>query len=158
VCVKENVMNTRDDAVCKVSEEKPVENSGAPVHVTLFNEFAKAKNKIGFSFKIEHVGDGSIYKRETDCNAGSLSMLNENLVWVNVDVKPSGVTCTGLTGGDATSGYTRLFKGSDSDTLSKTVTCTQDLPPATTAYTTVARITIEYDYKEFVSKDIIVKH
>jgi len=158
LCVKENLLNTREKAVCTVTEEKAVENSGAPVQVTSFKEFAKAKDKIGFTFKIEHVGDGSLYKRETDCNAGTVSMIDENKAWVKIE-KPSEVTCSGLIGGAGNEGYVVLFKGTEgSDSLSRTVTCNYNLPPTTTAYESVVRITLEYDYKEFVSKEIIIKH
>lgn len=159
LCVKENLLNTREKAVCTVTEEKCVENSGAPVQVTSFKEFAKAKDKIGFTFKIEHVGsEGSVYKRETDCNAGSLSMVDENKVWVRIE-KPAGVTCSGLIGGTENEGYVVMFKGTESSTsLGRTVTCNLNLPPTTTAYESVVRIILEYDYKEFVSRDIIIKH
>jgi len=159
LCVKENLLNTREKAVCTVTEDKIVENSGAPVQVTSFKEFAKAKDRIGFTFKIEHVGkEGSVYKRETDCNAGTVSMIDENKVWVRVE-KPSDVTCSGLMGGSGNEGYVVMFKGTESSTtLSRTVTCNYDLPPTTTAYESLVRINLEYDYKEFVSKEIIIKH
>lgn len=159
LCVKENLLNTREKAVCTVTEEKSVENSGSPVHVASFKEFAKAKDKIGFTFIIDHVGDGSIFKRETFCNAGSASIVDENRVWININTGPSVAKCAGLTGGGDNYGYVVLYKGTDkSDKLSRPVTCTLDLPPSTTAYETVVKINLEYDYKEFVSKQIIIKH
>jgi len=160
LCVKENVLNTREKAVCIVTEEKAVENSGAPIHVTLFKEFAKAKDKIGFSFTVEQVGEGSIFKRETNCNAGTVSMIDENKVWVEVNTNVQApLTCSGLIGGGDNYGYFVLFKGDQSaGSLSRTVTCTQELPPTTTAYETLVRIKMEYDYRDFVSKEITIKH
>ena len=85
-------------------------------------------------------------------------MIDENKIWVRVE-KPAEITCSGLIGGSGNEGYVVLFKGTDSSTsLSRTVTCNYDLPPTTTAYESLVRITLEYDYKEFVSKEIIIKH
>ncbi len=159
LCIKENPLNEREQAVCKVNEEKPVENSGAPVKVTKLKEFAKGRDQIGFTFNIEKVGSGQLFRPGSDCNANSDSIVDENKVFITVDSRLSGLRCSGLQGGSDTAGYAVLYGGTEgSGGLSRAITCTQSLPPRVTAFPQLIRINIEYDYKEFVSTEIVVKH
>ena len=159
MCVKENPLNTRESSVCIVNEDKPVDNSGAPIHVTSFKEFGKARDQIGFTFTISQAGTGLIFRPDSDCNAGIESIVDENKVFVNIDTRLPGLKCTGLQGGGDTSGYTVLYGGTGSSSgLARAITCTQPLPDRTTAFLQQVRITLTYDYKEFIREDIVIKH
>ncbi|TAL53692.1 MAG: hypothetical protein EPN86_04280 [Nanoarchaeota archaeon] len=156
LCIKENPLDERQQSVCKVNEAKTVENSGAPVKVTGLREFAKGRDQVGFTFTIEKTGTGDLFRPESDCNANTDSIVDENKVFVSVDTRLSDLKCTGLQGGSDTSGYAVLYSGSGG--LSRAITCTQGLPPRVTAFPQLVRITLEYDYKDFISKPIVIKH
>ena len=159
LCIKENPLNEREKAVCVVNEAKPIENSGAPVKITQLKEFAKGKDQIGFTFTVQKVGNGQLFRPGTDCNANTDSIVDENKVFVSVDSRLSGLRCSGLQGGADTSGYAVLYGGTEGGGgLLRAITCTQDLPPRVTAFPQLVRITLEYDYKEFVSREIVIKH
>jgi len=146
LCVKEDLLK-EDSEVCKVTEKKTVYNSGAPVQVIDFEESARGRDKISFTFKITHKGNGDIYGKDTDCNS---IRSNENKVWVNVDTDIEGTECSGLSEGSATSGYVILYGGE------RVVRCTQ---PVTTEidYVKPVNINIEYDYSDDISTTLIVK-
>ncbi len=160
LCIKENPLNERENAVCKVNEEKPVDNSGAPIKITKLKEFAKGRDQVGFTFTIEKVAkEGEIFKPDTDCNAGTESIIDENKVFINVDSRLDGLRCSGLSGGGDTYGYATLYAGTGgSSGLSRAITCTQTLPPRVTAFPQLVRITLEYDFKDFVNREIVIKH
>ncbi len=146
LCVKENLLDEKEE-VCKVTEKKEVFNSGAPVQIIEFEESARGLDKIGFTFKIIHKGNGKIYGKNTDCAS---SRANENKVWVEVDTGIPGTECTGLSEGSATTGYIVLYGGE------RSIRCTQ---PLTTAidYVKPVNINLEYDYSDDISTTIIVK-
>ncbi len=159
LCVKENPLDTRSNAVCEVNENKPVDNSGAPIAISSLTEFGKSRTSIGFTFTISQQGSGSIYRRQTKCNAQSTSLVNENKVFVTVNTRMPGLKCSGLQEGTDNSGYTTLYGGTQgSGGLSRTISCTQPLPAGATSYIQNVNINVEYDYKEFISTEMTIKH
>lgn len=146
LCIKENLLSS-DDKICKVTEKKKAFNSGAPVSVVEFEESARGKDKLGFTFKIQHKVKGDIYKQGTKC---ADNRVNENKVWVNVDTGIPGTECAGLSEGTATSGYVTLYEGE------KVIRCSQPIT-STTDYVKQVRIDLTYDYLDDISTSIIVK-
>lgn len=146
LCIKKNQID-KDGDICKINEKKAVFNSGGPVQVTSFEEMPRGKNKFNFNFKIEPKGNGGIYKKDSNCE---YTRANENKVFVSVDTGMDGLSCTGLDGG-ATSGYVTLYGGE------RTITCTQDTE-TNTDFEKPVNIRLEYDYKEGISTQVLVKH
>ncbi|HLC65999.1 MAG TPA: hypothetical protein VJI46_07815 [Candidatus Nanoarchaeia archaeon] len=149
MCIKEDLLDTSDTSVCIVNEDKTAFNSGAPVAVTSFKEQASGRDKVSFLFTVEHIGSGDVFKIGQDCD--DTVRANENRVLVNVDSGISGLSCSGLSDGTATSGYVTLYSGR------RVVRCTQELADRTD-YEKPVVITLDYDYEEFVEKGVLVKH
>ncbi len=149
LCIKKSQTDKEGD-ICKIYEEKRVYNSGGPVQVTSFTETPRGSNKFNFNFKIEHRGfspSGRIYEKDSNCEE---TRAKENRIYVTVDTKMSGLSCTGLDGG-ATSGYVTLYGGE------RTITCTQEVQTGTD-FERPVNINIEYDYKDDISTILLVKH
>lgn len=150
ICVKENNVDTTDDDVCRVDERKEVHNSGAPVHATDFKEYPRAEDKVGFSFKVTHVGSGDLYKEETQCS-GEVST-DEDKVWVDISTElDGGLSCSGLSEGSDTSGYVRLYD------RERQITCTQQVDTQSD-YETSVNIKMSYDYEIEKTSNVLVKH
>lgn len=146
LCARENVLNPRGEGICEVAADKEVFNSGAPVQVSSMVESARGVNKIGFTFKVTHVGTGHIYEKGHLCDTATRDF--EDKVFVEVSSPVPGLDCTGLQGA---SGYTTLYGGS------KTITCTQTLPEPRDFEFPVT-ITLTYDYEEAITTNVVVKH
>ncbi len=145
LCIKNNQVDKEGD-ICKINENKIVFNSGGPVQVISFNEIPGGKNKFKFQFKIEPKGNGGVYKKDSNCEQ---ARVNENKVFVSIDTGMDGLSCTGLDG--TTSGYVTLYGGE------RMIICTQDTE-TNTDFERPVNIKLEYDYKEGISTQVLVKH
>jgi hypothetical protein len=149
LCIRRNNINPETGGICEVSEEKPIYNSGAPVQATSFKEFGRAKERIGFQFAVEHVGNGDLFEKHSECNT---ERKYEDMVFVQVKTEfGSGLKCSGLSEGDDTSGFVKLYGGK------RVVSCTQEVD-TTSDYETPVVVTLNYDYRDDVQTSIIVKH
>jgi hypothetical protein len=152
ICVLEDLLGvtrrTGEKPVCEPNEAKAVENSGAPVHVTNLKETVVAVDKISFTFDVEHVGQGVIHQKNTDC---STEYLQQNKVYVKVDTGISGLTCSGLEGG-TNEGFTSLFQGK------RTILCQQSLPTSRGDFEKPINIELTYGYSEYIDKELKVRH
>ncbi len=146
LCVKKGQIDKEGD-ICNINEKKAIFNSGGPVQVTSFEEMRRGENKFNFNFMIEPKGNGGIYQKDSNCE---YTRANENKVFVNVNTGMDGLSCTGLDGG-ATSGYVTLYGGE------RMITCTQNTE-TNTDFERPVDITLEYDYKEGISTEVLVKH
>ena len=146
LCIKKGQIDNEGD-ICMINEEKSISNSGSPVQVTSFTETPRGKNKFNFNFKIEHKGNGGIYQKDSNCEE---TRAKENKVYVTVNTGMDGLSCTGLDGG-ATSGYITLYGGE------RIITCTQETETGTD-FEKPVNIKLEYDYKEGISTQVLVKH
>ena len=77
----------------------------------------------------------------------------ENKVKVTVDTGMSDLTCFGFTDGEASSGFIKL-----SATGEREISCKQVLPTDRTDKIMITTINVTYDYKQSVSKNLLVKH
>lgn len=147
LCSRENLLNPRPGGICAINEDKTVSNSGAPVQVSSVRENTRAHDRVGFTFKVVHSGQGVIYKDGSGCDQNDRRL--ENQVGVRVTTGLPGLACSGLDSGNQ--GTITLFGGE------KTVTCTQEIPtPADFEFP----VTVEliYDYEERVTTQVQVKH
>jgi hypothetical protein len=149
LCIRKNNIDPEDDGVCEISEHKTVYNSGAPVTVTEFKEFGRAKKKVGFEFKIQHMNNGNIHEKGSNCNQ---ERKYEDEVYVEVDTKfGGGLKCSGLSDGDDTSGYVKMFGEN------RIVSCTQEVD-TDSDYETDVTIKLTYDYRDDTEATVLVKH
>lgn len=151
ICVLEDLLGTErreeKDEVCDPNEAKDLDNSGAPVQVKNFRQSAISKDKLSFSFSINHVGSGVISKRGSEC---SDEIANKDKVLVSVNTGLSGLTCSGIEAG-GNFGETTLYDGT------REIVCTQPLPPQRSNYEKQISITLEYDYEDSLDTAIKVK-
>lgn len=151
LCVRKDILEYGEEAVCEVNEEKMVYNSGSPIQITGFKQNPGGKDKLSFTFRVAHKGVGAIYSPEgTLCETGDLT--KKNRVKVDVDTGMSGTSC-GILGGGS-SGYLTLYEGTVS------VTCTQPIPAeeAAKAYEKPMIIKVIFDYKHHIDTPLLVKH
>ncbi|MBS1267093.1 MAG: hypothetical protein MAG795_01064 [Candidatus Woesearchaeota archaeon] len=154
LCFKEDLYDTSEESLCIVNEEKEIFSSRAPLQIISLKESARGKEKIGFTFKIAHMGNGGIFEKESQCNTKGI--IYENKIWVDVNLvggntAAEGLVCTGLQDGAGNKGYVTMYSGE------RAVTCT--MPTSESGdYTKPVEITLEYDYKEDISTQLLLKH
>ncbi|MBR9700018.1 hypothetical protein GOV09_06170 [Candidatus Woesearchaeota archaeon] len=149
ICIKGDNLDDDDDDVCTINENKDVFSSGAPLQIEDFKENSRAKNKISFTFDVVHKGNGRIYLMESSCDESSRKF--EDRIYIEVDSGIEGLECSGLSEGDATSGFITLY-GNE-----KPVTCTQTVA-TNSDYEQPVVVKLVYDYEGFKEKSVLVKH
>lgn len=155
LCILSDILGTqgRADELCEISEEKPVDKSGAPIKVTNFIESAGASDKVSFVFTIKHTGKGSVHELNSGC---SDDFSDRNKVTVKIDTGVSGtLSCSGISDGSASgsvyTGNVQLLNGE------REIRCTQTVAnPAD--FESLVSIDVDYDYRSSASKQIRVKH
>lgn len=161
MCVKRNLLDTLDNSVCTVNEEKSVESSIAPVKIVDFKESALADNMVSLTFAIEHSGSGNLYLKDSGCDS---SIQKKNVVYFSIDTgKNSGLHCQGLQDASGNAlpnsieGYVTLYPSGSS--LRRLITCTQEFTESDLKdYTKVVNFQLEYDYEVSTQKEILVRH
>ncbi|MBW2989884.1 hypothetical protein KY358_06225 [Candidatus Woesearchaeota archaeon] len=151
LCILDDLTKTQD-AVCRVNEKKAVACSSSPVQVENFEETIGGTDKIIFSFDVVHRGTGLVSEQGTDC---SEETIDKNKVWVEVDGGLDGLSCSGLSDGTETTGYTTLYGGK------RKIRCTQDISAEALQgqdFEKKVYIDIIYDYKEHKETRLMVKH
>ncbi|OIO66326.1 hypothetical protein AUJ68_01235 [Candidatus Woesearchaeota archaeon CG1_02_57_44] len=155
LCMREDVLNEKDVG-CKVNEKKTTYSSGSPVQVTSFEEAPAGSDKVTFSFMVEHRGTGKVSLHGSSCNAAD-ERVNDKKVFVDVSTGndlSSGLTCSGLQGGTATSGYITLYENEK-----RQVRCTQsNVPGQVGDFEKRVTINLLFDYEQSVSTPLLVKH
>ncbi|MBW2987216.1 hypothetical protein KY336_01575, partial [Candidatus Woesearchaeota archaeon] len=147
LCIRKDLRATTP-SVCEVKESKPVQNSGAPVHVVEFTESAASADTISFVFKIQHRSNGGVYKLGSGCDKGNRA--NTDKVYVEVDTGLPGLQCSGLRDGTENTGYADLRTGE------AIVRCKQQIS-AETDFKKVVNINLEYDYENTISTQVTIK-
>jgi hypothetical protein len=156
MCVLEDILGTsgRQSTLCKINEDKPLDKSGAPVQIDSFRESVASANKVAFVFKVKQTDvGGHIYGRSSECDE---NFNNRDKVHIKIDTGMNdGLLCTGLTAGTAAGsvyeGDATLLNGEREVRCTQTVTTPSDLEK-------LVRIDLEYDYKQSISQELIVKH
>lgn len=156
MCVLQDILGTsgQQSNLCSINEEKPIDESGAPVHVTSFRESVASATKVAFVFKVGQVDNqGHVYGLGSKCDE---TFSNREKVHVKVDTGMNdGLTCTGLSNGVASGS---IYEG-DATLLNgeREIRCTQTVSNPTDLEKLV-RIDLSYDYKQSVTKQLVVKH
>jgi len=151
LCVLDDLTKTKDE-VCKVTEKKIAQGSSAPVQIENLEESIAGTDKITFSFEVVHRGSGLVSKEGTSC---SDETIDKDKVWIEVNTGLPGLTCSGLSDGTATTGFTTLYGGK------RMVRCTQDTnTPEAQGKDFEKKVNIKaiFDYKEHKQVDLTVKH
>jgi len=165
ICILENMISVADDAICNPRGTKKVFSSSSPVQVTGFRQTVAGQFKIQFSFDVEHVGRGKVFKDEP-IDIGSeigcpkklaLRREKENVFKLEIDTGITDrLTCVGIgsnTAGKISKDEVRLVKGK------RTITCTQDLSgDFRTDLERNIDITLTFDYLDTVDRKILAKH
>ncbi len=155
LCVLEDILGTtgNGDKLCRINEEKPVDNSGAPVQIAMFRESVSSANKVAFVFKVKHVGTGTVHEADSEC---SKEFQQKDKVHVKVDTGISdGLQCSGLQDGAAAGS---VFEG-DAQLLNgeREIRCTQTINNPTDLEKLV-QIELTYDYNQNIQKMLEVQH
>jgi len=152
LCIKENLLDSQNTDVCTVSGIKDVQNSGGPVQITSFEEFSAGPDKVSFSFTVKNLGNGELSESGQQCDD---STAYENVVGLTVDAGLSGLTCSGLTDGQASgtkyTGNVKLTTGE------RVVRCTQTVSTSIDQIK-IVNVAVDYGYQESVKKNLLVKH
>lgn len=152
LCVRKNLANPEADGLCEIDGTRPVGSSGAPVQVTDVREFQRGKESVGFTFTLKHTGPttGRVFALSSRCEGGRSS---EDRAHVKVTSDVPGLSCQGLSASreGAVEGVVPIYEGE------RVVTCTQQIgSPAD--YELPIRIDAQYDYRDSVRTDVVVKH
>ena len=152
LCVKKDLAST-DTSVCVVNEEKAVANSGAPVQITSMRESQGGTDSILLTLTIRHVGTGKVFEKASGCQD---VLQKRGKVYLKLDTGMSGLACTGMqtsAGQPATGseGYVTLFGGE------RQISCKQPTGGQGDFLKTMTA-TLEYDYNQFVTEEVTVKH
>jgi hypothetical protein len=151
ICVLDDLLGVSRAAgeapVCEPSETKPFENSGAPVKVTSVKETATGMDRITVTFDITHVGSGTIFRRNTECNP---VIADKDKVYFKVNTGLPGLSCSGIEGGGS-EGFVTLYGSS------RQIICTQQLPAPRGDYEKQITAELTYGYREYIDKTLTVK-
>lgn len=152
VCIKKNLIRPTDD-ICSVIGAKEIQNSGAPIQLSDFQQYSAGQNAIAFTFRIKNMGNGDVYKKDSDCEGEGIT--NKELVTLTVDTSIPGLTCSGVS--ESTAG---VFIGDIKlSTGEKQVRCTQQLSEADkTDKIMIVNLVVEYAYHESTTTSVLVKH
>jgi len=157
ICVLRDLVNNNNNGICKPTESKTVHSSASPVQVSGFRQTVTGKDKISFSFDVSHTLKGDVFKEGDATSAPAYCPKDSaerrekiNKVKVTVDTGLSNLRCVGFE--SSTVGYISLVSGK------RTVTCAQDLDPGRNDFTKNVEITLDFNYRDDVSRDILVKH
>jgi hypothetical protein len=156
ICVTNNALqNIQDTTLCTANGEKPVANSGGPIHVTHVTQNPISNNKTQIIFAIEHVGPGEFYGRtpKEDCNS---DVRNPNKYRVDIAVSVldpnSRLSCARLN--NTNFGTIVMYSGAP-----QTITCTLDhsKSSSTRIYTDTMTIRTFYRYGQFIEQKMIIQ-
>ena len=150
LCVRSNILSPEAGGICEINQDKAVFNSGGPLQFGGVTESARAKDKIGFTFEVKKVGTGDVFEKESSCDRAQKNKADK--VFVKVDTKMNGVSCTGLTSsGSVASGFITLFGGA------KVISCTQPVSSRTN-FEQLVSLEAGYDFENFAQTTFTVKN
>lgn len=152
VCVRGNLLNPTANG-CSPREPKQAFVSGAPMWVENLQQTVESSDRIVFTFNVVPKGAGSYYQLASGC-AEDLAKKNKVKVTVGTGIGSGAVCNLQDEQGSAinsNTGYVTLFGPS------RIVRCVQEIPSGEIGdYEKVVDITLEYDYKESIQKQITV--
>ena len=165
LCILRDMINIRDDAICRPTASNPIYSSSAPVQVVNFRQNVVGKDKISFSFDVVLSGNVDIfwskdkrvpYTFDDGCPRNPRTRREvENNVGIIIEEIPNDpvfttLNCGGLDG-DST-GVVRMINGR------RTITCTADLIQDRLDLEKTVGIRLEYNVLDNKETDVLVKH
>jgi len=134
--------------ICNPRGDKGIENSGAPVQVTSLVQNVFSSDRIGITFRVQHVGTGSVYQRGTECGT---ELAKQNKVYVKVNSGIPGLLCSGI-GGGTSEGYVTLYNGQ------RDITCTTpQLSTPRGNFEKPINIELRYGYRQYIDQTLTVR-
>ncbi len=158
VCIKKEGRLDVDKGICNDNEEKEVQNSGSPIHITKLVQSPAGRGKTRFAFTISHVGDpllDSFFKKDTNCDDEvSNSDRYKILFKVPTEINGKKFECTTLEGSDAdeSEGFITLY-----DKKERSVQCTLDVSNADASFPTSITVELEYRYLQRLDRTSVIK-
>ncbi len=157
ICVLRDLINSNKKGVCNPSEAKTTHSSGSPIQVSGFRQTVTGKDRISFSFDITHSGKGDVFMEgdattpPAHCPKDTRERREKmDRVKVTVDTGLPNLRCVGFEG--STVGFVNLVSGK------RTVTCTQELEGNRNDFTKNVDIAVDFNYRDDVSREVLVKH
>ncbi|MFA5141497.1 MAG: hypothetical protein WC471_00830 [Candidatus Woesearchaeota archaeon] len=156
ICLNKNPLAGLGEAICKVSADKTVYNSGGPIQIVKVKESPLGNNKIQLLFEIGHKGSANnlFYKMGTACDdALTNTDRYKVLVKVTSDVNGATAQCSGLESAvSGSEGYVTLFGGKN-----RAITCVLDLAAVDSVYEDLFNVDLYYRYNQFLDKTIEIQ-
>ena len=154
LCLRKDVTTRAQDTdVCQISDPKSVGNSGAPVHVVNVLEKPAGKNKVSVTMTIQNVGEGEVYEpahiNRDRCESDEF---DQGRVGVTITTDTNApIICPKLS--NSNKGIIRLVNNEG------TISCLIDTSNLHTSTSQeVYKVTLDYVYKETISKSINVQN
>ena len=149
LCVRSNILNPEAGGICETDGNKPLFSSSSPVQFDNLVESVAGKDKIGFVFEVKKPSAGYIFETDSIC---SEEKSKENRVYVKVNSKLNGLSCTGLssTSASVAEGFVTLFENSFP------IYCKQQVSTRTD-FEQVINIEAVYDFEDFKEVKLTVK-
>lgn len=154
LCFKDDIIeNVQDATLCSLTGERPVHNSGGPVHITHVIQNPLGPNRVQVNFVLEHVGPGEFYGRDSNENCNpSVRNTNKYKIDVLVDVQDPGATIQCYRLNNADRGTVVLYNGAP-----QTITCTIQGSSTQRIYTDTMVIKTFYRYGQFIEQPIVIQ-
>ena len=165
LCILKDMINVRDDAICKPTASRIVYSSSAPVQVSNFRQSVVGKDKITFSFDVVLSGNSDIFwnrdeNKPTTFDNGCprdprTRRERENSVGIEITEIPadpvfSDLSCGGLDG--RSKGVVKLVSNR------RTVTCTVSLVQDRLDLEKTMGINVFYNVLDKKETKVLVKH
>ncbi|MFT4343157.1 MAG: hypothetical protein ACMXYE_00245 [Candidatus Woesearchaeota archaeon] len=158
VCLKQDMLaniNSRD--ICSVSGQKPVYNSGAPIHISKVEQTPVSANRIQVQFEIRHVGSANdrIYRYDTECDDRPTNN-DKNKVFFEIPEPINGnyAECSGLEEGASgtNAGFVTLPNREP-----RVVICAFDVGEIRGGYEQQVTAHLRYRYSQFIERNILIR-
>jgi hypothetical protein len=163
LCINGNTVPALDKRgeICDLNSQREYANSGAPISIENVQQYPAGSSSISFQFEIVHTEtsqESNVYESgsiDSNCNINGFSstrsseaILQRDKITYEVDTGLPGLNCEST--------------GTNSNTVDLTndrytVVCTQDTT-GEGEYEKAATITLNYDYLDRISTDILVEH
>lgn len=167
LCILKDMVNVRDDALCKPTSSRSAFSSSAPVQITNFRQSVVGKDKLMFSFDVVLSGNVDIFWNIEESKPSSFDngcprdartrRERENSVGVEITEIPvdpvfQNLKCGGLDNPSSSKGIVKLVGGR------RTITCTVELVQDRLDLEKTMGINLFYNVLDNKEKKILVKH
>ncbi len=161
-CLNKNPALYSPEAKCKVTEQKPVSNSGSPIKVSLASQRPTGTNEISFDLHFENAGKGQVFDpsflAKGKCSEPFTSDISlKDKIHVKVEF-PDGnppVKCNRFSD---TSVGTLLLIGAAKTNAKAVLSCRVDTKSLQdTAFVRQLKVTTDFVYKDSVATKVTIK-